>query len=122
MELGKNKKLLIAVGLLVLGGGFFYLRNKNKKAKTSNLGGGASTVTLNPTYPSGLNEKDSITLGSIDPSGGVYVLISGKKYPFVSEKANLAFGWTQPKVVSKADFDLIPTGGFVGEDGKVVNQ
>jgi hypothetical protein len=51
MELLKDKKVLIALGLLVLGGGFLYLRSKKakenlfKNSTTSNNTGGNSTAT-----------------------------------------------------------------------------
>jgi hypothetical protein len=123
MNLAKNKKILIVVGLLVLGG-FLYFRNKKAKANkvSGNLANTSSMGDLTSVYPTGLKEKDTVNLGSIDPTGAVYVLLSGKKYAFVSEKAFNAYGYKAPKTITKTQFDSIPNGGFVAEDGKVVNN
>jgi hypothetical protein len=112
MNFDKNKKL-IALGVLVVGFAvFMFLQSKKKKNET-----------LTPAdAPPILRNNYTVTLGSVDPTGAVFVILDGKKYPFVSEKAFVNYGYKVPDVITKEELDSFTTGGFVSEDGKVIKS
>ena len=107
-----NKKIIIGVGVLALAGVGYYMMKK-KKGAVENVSTTTTTVTEIAPYTIAWSD---------DPTKGVFVVIKGKKYPFVSEKAFVTYGYSAPKSVTKAELDLIPKGGFVSEEGKVIEQ
>lgn len=108
MELLKNKKVLIALGLLVLGGGFLYL--KNKKAKELVLSDSTKS-TASTTV------KDNYAVQNGD---SIYQIIGGKKYGFSSWDNYVAYGSPAYVQISNAELDAIPVGGIIGDKGKVI--
>jgi hypothetical protein len=119
MEILKDKKILVG-GILVLAiVAYFYIAKKKKDndlSITSTTPSGNSSST--ETTP--IKDNYTISLGSVDPTNAVYLVLGGKKYAFISEIAFTNYGYTVPEVITKADFDLIPSGGFVNTDGTVV--
>lgn len=106
-----STKIKIGIGVVALLGVGYYIMKKNK------------TVVNTLTDKTTVVEVAPYTIAWLDdPTKGVYVVIKGKKYPFVSEKAFVAYGYSAPKSVTKAELDLIPKGGFVSEEGKVIEE
>jgi hypothetical protein len=115
MEILKNKKVLVG-GLVLLGiVGYFFLFKK-KKVTEIDLPSTAETPTAS------IEDNYAVTLGSVDPTGGVWLVLGGKKYGFISETAWTTYGYTVPKVITKEALDLIPDGGFVDNEGKIVKS
>lgn len=117
----KDKKVLIG-GLVLLGAIGYYVMTKKKKSEESPLSKPESTSgNMGNALPSATTEDNyAITLGSVDPTGAVWQVLGGKKYAFGSEDAWRAYGYSAPKTITKAVLDLIPNGGFIGNDGKII--
>jgi lipopolysaccharide export system protein LptC len=111
MNLSRNKKILI-LGLVVFAGlAYFYMQKKSKK----------NTLVESPevnTLP--VKDNYTVTVDSPGSTGAVYLVLGGKKYPFISEKAFTNYGYSKPEVITSAELEAIKTGGFVSEDGKVI--
>jgi hypothetical protein len=119
MEILKDKKVLIG-GLVLLGVVGYYFMTKKKKSEETVLSKPDSTgnITTGSTTPK--EDNYAVTLGKVDPTGAVYLVLGEKKYPFISEKAWVAYGYSAPKTITKAQLDAIANGGFVNNDGKIV--
>jgi len=104
-----NKKIILGVGVLALIGVTYYIMKKKKGAVENIL---TDTTTVAPIAPYTIQWK-------ADPTGAVHLVKGGKKYGFMSEKAFKAYGYIEPKSVTKEEVDAITTGGFVDEEGKV---
>jgi len=109
----KSKKIILGVGALALVGVGYYMMKKKKV--TVDTATDTTTTTVTEIAPYTIAWSD-------DPTKAVFVVIKGKKYPFVSEKAFVTYGYSAPKSVTKAELDLIPKGGFVSGEGKVIEQ
>ena len=99
-----NKKLIL-VGLLVAGA--VIAVKANSKSSTA---GGSNAIDggrgFSATFPNA-------------PNGATWLILNGKKYPFVSEQAFRNFGYTQPQMLTEQDVTAYADGGFVGDDGRV---
>jgi len=121
MEILKNKKVLIGGILALVVLGYFYMAKKKKDlllASSDNATNGASSIDATTT--STIKDNYTVTLGSVDPTGAVFLVLGGKKYAFVDELAFKNYGYIAPEVITKANLDLIPIGGFVDTQGKIV--
>ena len=105
-----NKKIIIGVGVVALLGVVYYMMTKKKEAGTSME---EIVTAIVPIAPYTIQWK-------ADPTGAVFVVIDGKRYGFSSPKAFDAYGRSEPKSVTKEEVDAIPRGGFVSEEGKVI--
>lgn len=111
----KNKKLLLGVGVLVVGLGVYFFMTRKKTTITDD------EVLGTDLGQSIIEDGTTITLGEIDPSNAVFVVLGGKRYGIVSEEAFKNYGYKAPIVIEKAVFDTLPDAGFVNESGKVIN-
>lgn len=115
MEILKDKKILIGVGVLVaLGVAYYAMKKKNEVVASDSVAKGNGVVPKN---------NYTITLGSSDVNGSTWQVIDGKKYPIYGTNALIKFG-LNPKdypfeVVSKETLDSIPDGGYIDETGIV---
>jgi cytoskeletal protein RodZ len=135
----KNKNLIIGGIVLALAGAGYFMWNKNKKSAetttpettgtntttdTSATPPATNTTPTTNTTPSPNNTAPStdVVQWKEDPTHGIYVKIDGKKYAFASEKAFQNYGYSVPKLITKAELDAIPNGGFVDDTGKVIKS
>jgi hypothetical protein len=49
----------------------------------------------------------------------VFLVRNGKKHWFINEKAFLSYLFTEPKLLTDNEFDSIPVGGSITDDGKI---
>jgi len=133
----KNKNLIIGAIVLALAGAGYFMWKKKSNTTTDTTtpdttGTSATTDTTGTpppantppatnTTPSTNNVAPStdVVQWKDDPTHGIYVKIDGKKYAFASEKAFQNYGYSVPKLITKAELDAIPNGGFVDDTGKV---
>lgn len=114
MNLQGNKKfIVVGVVVLAIAGYYFYNKKRTKPLMQSALPPD-TTVSIRDNY--------TVTLGSVDPTGAVYVILGGKKYGFPNDKAFISYGYTKPETITKAELDLIPSGGFISDEGKVIKN
>ena len=109
----KNKEIYLAVAavaatILVYG---LYKRSKNKP----DLVAAAVAPVVDVVAPYTIQVIN-------DPNNGVYLVLNGEKFGFMSEKAFTAYGYTAPKMVAKEVADAIPSKGFINDDGKLVRS
>ena len=110
-----NKKILLGIAVLVAGVGVYFFM-KRKKANTINIENSGNDL-VNATLADGT----IVTLGEIDPTGAVFVILGGKRYGFVSDEAFKKYGYKPPIVIEKTVLDTLTDAGFVNETGKVTN-
>lgn len=110
----KTSKIILGVGVVALLGVGYYMMKKKKGTVENVIGDVVPTTTVTEVLPYTIQWK-------ADPTGAVQLVKGGKKYGFMSEKAFKAYGYTEPKSVTKEEVDAIPTGGFVNEEGKVMD-
>jgi hypothetical protein len=110
MNLSKNQKIAIAVVSVVLVGAMYMRFKKGKKTV-------ATMPALSENMPDNFTVKLSTTA---DPTGATYLILGGKKFGFSSQEAFSNYGYTVPKIITKAELDLYPSGGFVDKTGKVI--
>jgi hypothetical protein len=108
----ENKKIIIGVGAVALLVVVYYMMTKKKVVGTTME---EIVTAIVPIAPYTIQWK-------ADPTGAVFVVIDGKKYGFSSGKAFDAYGRSEPKSVTKEEVDAIPTGGWVNELGKVIQN
>ena len=120
----KNKKLIIGIlALTVIGAGYYFWI---KKKKGENMGMTTQDTVLSsaslPLTPATTTEKSKeIVQWLADPTNGVFVIVDGKKYGFMNEKAFTNYGYSIPKAITEIELKAIPSGGFVDETGKIIN-
>ena len=115
MEILKDKKILIGIGVLVALGVAYYAMKKKNEVVASD-----SVIPENGVIP---KNNYPISLGASDINGSVWQVIDGKKYAIYGTNALIKFG-LNPKdypyeVVSKETLDSIPDGGYIDETGIV---
>jgi hypothetical protein len=116
MEFLKDKKFLIA-GLVLAGVvvAVLYAKKKQKDLTTA-------TTNLETATEPMAKDNFTVSLGSTDPTGAVFLILGGKSHPFLSEKAFTNYGYTVPTIITKSELETYPSGGFVNEEGKVIQM
>lgn len=109
-----NKKIIMGVGAVALLGVVYYMIKKKKGASDSNV------VNVAPTNVSVANVPAYTIQWKEDPTNAVFLVIKGTKYGFMSPKAFDAYGRSEPKSVTKAELDAIPTVGYIDETGEEI--
>jgi hypothetical protein len=120
-----NKKLIIGVIALGLGGVGFYMWKKKQNQPLMDTSSISETIIGTPptsTTSTSTTPSTDIVQWLEDPTKGVFVIIDGKKYGFMSEKAFANYGYSIPKSITEAELNAIPSAGFVDEDGKVIKN
>jgi hypothetical protein len=117
MEILKNKKILIG-GLLLLGVVAYFYMDKKKKEKDALL---SDTTGTGDNLEGTAKNNYAVSLDSAGVTG-IYQILNGKKYPFSSERAYEKYGKPSIEVISQENLNLIPTGGFIGYEGQVVQE
>jgi hypothetical protein len=111
MEKIENKKIIIGVGVVAVLIVAYYMMKKKKSAVENVL---TDITTVTEIAPYTIQWK-------ADPTGAVHLVKGGKKYGFMSPKAFDAYGRSEPKSATKEEVDAIPIGGYVDEQGKVMD-
>lgn len=121
----KNKNLIIGAIVLALAGVGFYMWKKKQNPPLMDMTSIPETTVGTPpasTPPATTPPSTDIVQWLADPTKGVFVIIDGKKYGFMSEKAFTNYGYSIPKSITEAELKAIPSGGFVDETGKVIKN
>jgi hypothetical protein len=126
----KNKNLIIGVIALGLVGVGFYMWKKKQNKPPMDTTSIPETIAGTPpastppasTPPASTTPSTDIVQWLADPTKAVFVIIDGKKYGFMSEKAFVSYGYSIPRTITEEELKAIPSGGFVDENGKVIKN
>lgn len=126
----KNKNLIIGViALGLVGVGFYMWKKKQNKPQMDTTSIPERFVEEHQivpppaiTPPASTTPSTDIVQWLADPTKAVFVIIDGKKYGFMSEKAFVSYGYSIPRTITEEELKAIPSGGFVDENGKVIKN